>query len=316
MSVREGQPPRTLSADAGGTDSVPEPEAMPGITRVGQRGAPPAPAGHPNNARQEPAGRLKEAPSRGEDSAELEPATAMSGNLIPTGISGLDAQFGGGLPAGNMILVTSAPTTATSIFAAQYGASGLDAGETVVYVSLERPADEVEAQVRSFVENPAAMGRLHIIDGYPMQFRDMPVAARKRLGVGVGEDPLETLEELLEDEGLTGPVRFVVESYTELSWIYGADRIMRDLRLLRATLRARQATALVMIVTPLHEPPVVAGLKHMCDGVIEFDLERKGFGLYPYISVTKMRGVAGSTRLLVYKETPTGLWIESTKRVF
>ncbi len=244
------------------------------------------------------------------------PAKATTEDLVSTGISGLDAQFGGGLPNGNLILVASEPTTATGIFAAQYAAAGLSAGETVVYLSMEKPATEVTTSVSQFLDDKTMLSRLHLLDGFPLQLKDLPGVIKKRLGVGGEEDPLEAFDELLVGSDLKPRVRFIVESYTELSDHYDEERVMRTVRTLRAVLRSLPATAIVMVVTPLHEPRTIARLQHVADGVIEFHVERKGFGIYPYIAVTKMRGVTGSARLLLFKETESGLWLESTKRVF
>ncbi len=52
------------------------------------------------------------------------------------------------------------------------------------------------------------------------------------------------------------------------------------------------------------------------DGVLELGLDRQGFSLYPYVKVTKMRGVPDSSRFLLFKETERGLFMESTRRVF
>jgi KaiC/GvpD/RAD55 family RecA-like ATPase len=241
---------------------------------------------------------------------------AWSTELVSTGMSGLDAQFGGGIPQGALYLVTSSPTTATSTFLAQYAAAGLEEGETVYYFSLEHPGKEVTAQIKKFLKNKDQLQNLQLIDGYPRQFRDVPPEARQRLDIPEGEDLLGALEHLLVDPALKSPVRIIVESLSELLEQYPHERVFRAMRVLRAVSRRLPGTGVVTMVSDLHEKRTNALAKHLSDGVVEFHVERKGFGIYPYIAITKMRGVTGSARLLLFKETEQGLWLESTKRVY
>ncbi len=241
---------------------------------------------------------------------------SSSRELVTTGMSGLDAQFGGGLPQGALYMITSSPTTATSTFLAQYAAAGLQEGETVYYFSLEHEQSEVEDEVKRFIKEPEQMEHFHLLDGYPRQFRDVPVEARKHLDIPEGEDLLGALEHLLVAPELKSPVRIIVESFTELLDQYPAERVFRALRVLRVVMHKLPATAFLTMVTELHDGHTNALAKHLADGVVEFHVERKGFGIYPYIAITKMRGVTGSARLLLFKETEQGLWLESTKRVY
>lgn len=244
-----------------------------------------------------------------------EAAPEVHDDLVATGISGLDAQYGGGLPVGNMILLLSQPMNAPSIFADQYAAQGLNDGERVYYYTLERPADDVREAVGHFVDDEAALTRLELLDGYPLQFQGLPRGMRERLGAADAEDLLEHLEGLLEDQTLQAPFRIVIDSFSELASHYEKKRVYRTLRILRGLVRNLGASAVVTMVEPLHSADDVANAKHVADGVIEFAVERKGFGIYPVILVSKMRGMPESQRMLLFKETDQGLWLESTKRV-
>ena len=243
-------------------------------------------------------------------------ARAAPKELVSTGMSGLDAQFGGGIPQGALYLVTSSPTTATSTFLAQYAAAGLDEGETVYYFSLEHPKQEVVAEIKKYLDDENGVKNLHLIDGYPSQFRDVPPEARQRLDIPEGADLLGALEHLMVDPKLKSPVRIIVESLSEFLDQYPEERVFRALRVMRAVARRLPGTGVITMVSDLHENRTNALAKHLADGVVEFHVERKGFGIYPYIAITKMRGVTGSARLLLFKETEQGLWLESTKRVY
>jgi KaiC/GvpD/RAD55 family RecA-like ATPase len=99
------------------------------------------------------------------------------------------------------------------------------------------------------------------------------------------------------------------------------DRVGWDVgtaRLKEVKAQARQRGSLVLAVgTPgLHTPREVTLLKLWADGVLELGFDRQGFGLYPYLKVTKMRGIPESSRFILFKETDAGLFMESTRRVF
>jgi hypothetical protein len=76
------------------------------------------------------------------------------------------------------------------------------------------------------------------------------------------------------------------------------------------------AMQMVTLVKGLHSPQFEAALKHAATGVMEIGVERKGFGLYNFLQVTKMLNLRDPTRILLFKETDKGLWLESTRRVF
>ncbi len=237
--------------------------------------------------------------------------------MATTGIQGLDAHFGGGIPVGSTVLVVSDPSNAPHLFCEQFAAGGLQQGETTYYYNLERPKDEVLERLRTFLPNAQAIQNLQYIDCYSVKLRDLNAATLKKIGienhaVKVTEDALARILRHPKD----APFRVVIESLTESIDAYGLEPTMAMVGAISGVTRARNGVVLVMFIKGMHPPPVETRLRHMADGVIEFGVDRQGFGLYSYITVTKMRGVQDATRLLLYKETEKGLWLESTRRVF
>lgn len=110
--------------------------------------------------------------------------------------------------------------------------------------------------------------------------------------------------------------RFVLDSFSSYSHNIGWDTAMKSLHKLKAAMRQSGQVALMTIVQGLQEPHELARLKLWADGVLELGFDRQGFGLYPFLKVTKMRGVPDSARFLLFKETEKGLFMESTRRVF
>lgn len=237
--------------------------------------------------------------------------------VVTTGIQGLDAHFGGGFPTGSTILVISDPSNAPYIFCEQFAGGGLNAAETVYYYSLERPKAEVVEHLRSFVPKADAFQSLQFFDCYSVKLRDVNAQALKRLGVEnhavkVNEDVNARILRQAKDT----PFRVVIESVTEAILAYGLEPTLTMVKTLAGMMKMMNGVALVMLVRGMHDPQVETQIRHIADGVIEFGVDRQGFGLYSYLTVTKMRGIQDATRLLLYKETDKGIWLESTRRVF
>ena len=111
--------------------------------------------------------------------------------------------------------------------------------------------------------------------------------------------------------------RYVLDSFSQYCLAVGWDKAYSRLEEFKKQIRATGDTNLLIVVTPaLLTDKELALLKLWADGVLELGLDRQGFGLYPYLKVTKMRGVPDSSRFLLFKETERGLFMESTRRVF
>ncbi len=110
--------------------------------------------------------------------------------------------------------------------------------------------------------------------------------------------------------------RYVLDSFSTYRDAVGWDTAHESLQRLRAVLRETGEVALVSAMPSLHDERELARLKVWADGILELGFDRQGFGLYPYLKVTKMRGVPDSARFLLFKDTPKGLFMESTRRVF
>jgi KaiC/GvpD/RAD55 family RecA-like ATPase len=110
--------------------------------------------------------------------------------------------------------------------------------------------------------------------------------------------------------------RYLLDSFSEVALHLGWDKSYERLLELRDEVRKGDGNLLITAVPDLHTPREIALLKMWADGVLELGFDRQGFGLYPYLKVTKMRGVPDSARFLLFKETERGLFMESTRRVF
>ncbi len=140
--------------------------------------------------------------------------------------------------------------------------------------------------------------------------------------IRVGGDPSRSdVHKLPKDDSWDLPppakgARYVLDSFSSYSDAVGWDASFEALKKLRVTLRETGEVGLISVMNGIHEPQQIARLKMWADGVLELGFDRQGFGLYPFLKVTKMRGVADSARFLLFKDTAKGLFMESTRRVF
>jgi circadian clock protein KaiC len=85
---------------------------------------------------------------------------------LSTGIAGLDAMLGGGIPAWDSMLVTGPAGSGKSALATQFVAAGLAAGEPAVIAVFEEHPKEFLAHARTMapeLENKSRQGQLEVI---------------------------------------------------------------------------------------------------------------------------------------------------------
>lgn len=237
--------------------------------------------------------------------------------VTTTGISGLDAQLGGGVPRGLTLLVISEPGNAIPLFAEQFAGGGLDAGDDVHFFEFDRPLVGIPQRVASFImrgnEKKAAF---YLYDGYSSSFAAR--GGRMREPNAVPIPPMHAMASMLgalQQQSATRPYRVVVESLSSLGKDGNERELIEFFRNLVYMGWDMGGLHLVGLVKGLHSPEVEARLRHLAGGVLEFGVEKKGFGTYNSLFVSKLLNVQDPVKILQWKETDKGLWLESTKRV-
>lgn len=201
---------------------------------------------------------------------------------LTTGLGGLDAQLGGGIPPGTVHLLLGEPMNALELFCYHFAAGA--ATGAALYVTTSMTESEVT-------------DGLAVVGG---------TAKKVSIKVLSGTEP----------PAMGKGMRYILDSFSEYAAAAGWEKALKKLRTLKEQTRASGGNLLIVAITGLHTDRELATLKLWADGVLELGLDRQGFGLYPYLKVTKMRGVPDSSRFLLFKETEKGLFMESTRRVF
>lgn len=206
---------------------------------------------------------------------------------VTTGLAGLDAQLGGGVPKGTVHVVLGEPMNAQEILCNHLAAGGSLVGGGCAYFVADRPENEVRQGVQAVGGRPE---RVHVL-GTPYK----------------GQWALPDMK-----PGL----RYVVDSYSDIILKAGFQAAMSQLKRLKQQTRTNGDNLFLNITSGLHSEAELLQLRVWADGVLELGFDRQGFGLYPYLKMTKMRGVPESARFLLFRETDRGLFMESTRRVF
>ncbi|MDX1612569.1 MAG: RAD55 family ATPase [Candidatus Thermoplasmatota archaeon] len=233
---------------------------------------------------------------------------------VYTGIAGLDAQLGGGVPPGTSILLVAESSNALYQFLDEVAGFGIDQGEQVVWFELDRPWGLIQAPFeRAATEG---QGTFRVLQGYEPR-----VGSYSPNGSGldyheIGPSDVPSMAAKILSEVEPNRYRLVVSSLTTLLQSVSFQEVQGMLRQLVALNQSLGGLQIFTVVGGAHPPAEISMLKHMCTGVFELGIERKGFGLYSYLKVEKLLGVPDAARLLLFNETENGLRLESTRRVF
>lgn len=238
-------------------------------------------------------------------------------SVATTGIAGLDAQLGGGIPRGTTLLVIAEPGNALPLFSEQFAGGGLDAGDDAHVFEFDRPVNTLRAAIQAFIlRGNEKKANLTLHDGYSPQFgKGVRTTDANAIPITPGAALPEILS-TLQNQTSGRPYRLVIESLSSLVRDGNEREILEFMRNLTYLGNELGGLHLVGLVKGLHTPEFETHLRHLASGVIEFGAERKGFGVYNYLAVTKLLNVRDPVKILLWKETDKGLWFESTKRVF
>ena len=207
---------------------------------------------------------------------------------LRTGITGFDHVAMGGLPAGRATVVAGQAGSAKTVFAGQFLAEGVRAGQPGVFVSLEEPAADLRANLATLgfaVEQWERAGDWRFVDASPVVRGSGDVASYS----------VETLAaQIGHAVDATGAQRLVMDSLNAVLALHEDPGVARQvLRSLIARLRALGLTVVLTVETPGDPGGTLSryGVEEfVADSVVLLRNVREGSFRRRTVEVLKMRG--------------------------
>ena len=225
---------------------------------------------------------------------------------LATGVPGLDELMGGGIPAGDAVMLAGPAGSGKTTFATQFVAEGLRVGERAVIVVFEEYPDEylTRAEARSQqLEDRIRDGQLEIIYLRPL---DLSVD--------------ETLAEILEAVQRLDPARVVIDSLSGFE-VALAPAFREDFReslyRLVGALTGTGVTVLMTYETIGTSADVrftTEKVSFITDDIIAQRYVEIEGELRKVLTIVKMRGSEHSTEFRLYEITPRGAVVAGTLR--
>lgn len=206
---------------------------------------------------------------------------------VSTGVAGLDAILGGGLPRNRLYLIQGEPGTGKTTLSLQFLLAGARAGESGLYVSLSESREELYAVARSHGWSLDPISIFEVRAGDDPLRPEEEYTAFHPSEVELGE----TVRTLLNEMERLKPARVVIDSLSEMRLLARDPlRYRRQLVALKDFLMARGSTVLF-----LDDPFSKLGedqFKTLASGVLRLERLASDYGRERRrLQVLKLRGV-------------------------
>jgi circadian clock protein KaiC len=206
---------------------------------------------------------------------------------ISTGVAGLDAILGGGLPANRLYLVQGDPGTGKTTLAMQFLIEGQKAGESGLYVALSESLTELRGVARSHDWDLQSLHMYEVLPNDEQLRADQDYTAFHPSEIELSE----TVQHLLDEVERVQPKRVVIDSLSEMRLLARDPlRYRRQILSLKQFLLKRECTILL-----LDDPASKVGehqFQTLAHGVVALERYSPEYGRERRrLSVIKLRGV-------------------------
>ena len=210
----------------------------------------------------------------------------MSGDLVSTGISGLDDILGGGLTRDRLYLLEGAPGTGKTTLSVQFLLNGTARGERGLYVTLSETADELRASAVSHGWSLDGMEIYELVSDLGLD-PDSEQSILHPSDIELGE----TVKEVIARVDESKPARVVFDSLSELRLLaQNPLRYRRQILALKQFFAKRCCT--VLMLDDRTSEPGGQQLHSIAHGVISLEQAPREFGSERRrLRIPKMRGI-------------------------
>ncbi|HEX7021681.1 MAG TPA: ATPase domain-containing protein [Trueperaceae bacterium] len=220
---------------------------------------------------------------------------------LSSGLAELDAMLGGGIPAGDSLLIAGPSGSGKSLIASHFLAEGLRRGESVIATVFEERPQEYAARGEAFgfnFEKPRKQGKLHIIYLRPL---DLSVD--------------ETVREILDMVEKTGATRLVIDSLAGFEMAL-APGFRTDFRESLYRMIGALTNSGVTIITTVEVVEAITefafstySISFLSDDIIRLRYAELDGEMRKILVVVKMRGGNHSKEIREYTITDQGMVI-------
>jgi len=226
----------------------------------------------------------------------------------PTGIEGLDAMLGGGIPRGRVVLVSGGPGTGKTTLATQYLVNGiLKHEENGIFVSLDESQKQIFEDTKNYgwdLEKFCNEKRMAFIDGSPY------TRGHKVQRFKLGQEVRDTADAI-------NAKRISVDTLAALTLQY-PDAVQRREIIVELFETVSDTGATSIITDEMREAHSRSILleEYLADGVIVLQSSQVERTRIRTIDVEKMRGTAIDNQIRPYLLDENGFSVISDKDIF
>lgn len=204
-----------------------------------------------------------------------------------TGVAGLDAILGGGLPRNRLYLVHGEPGCGKTTLALQFLLAGVQAGESGLFVTLSETKAELEAVARTHGLSLDGVDVFEVRTGEEHLLPEEQYTAFHPSEVELGE----TVQTLLAEVERARPLRLVIDSLSEMRLLARDPvRYRRQIAALKQFFLTRGAT--VLFLDDMASRATEHQFQTLAHGVILLERHAPAYGRERRrLQVTKLRGV-------------------------
>lgn len=205
--------------------------------------------------------------------------------LASTGIEGLDACVGGGLPRDRVYLIEGDPGVGKTTLALQFLLKGAELGETVLLISLAETSDELKVVATSHNWD---LSGVKIFDVSPTQ---SGLEEQYSILQPSEIELTDTIKKIVEEVDRVKPQRVVIDSLSEVRLLSQSPlRYRRQVLALKQHLRGRDCT--VMLLDDRGGNKNDLTIQSLVHGVIELQKYSPLYGkARRKLQIAKLRGV-------------------------
>jgi KaiC/GvpD/RAD55 family RecA-like ATPase len=223
--------------------------------------------------------------------------------LASSGIPALDKVLAAdGYPDRSTVLVVGPPGIGKEALGYWFTQSGLTRGDFCLYVT--------RLSVKEVLQDEKGFG-IDIQQKVPLWFASEGGQIKYDINdlAGLSHNIKEVLKQNADRR-----IRVVIDVVSSLLMLNTPETIYRFLTQLFADVKQYDAVLFATLEEGMHQPPVLAAMQQLFDGVVEMRLYEEGLRVLPLLRVRKMRGVPPQPGYFNFSLTKNGMEISAHVR--